>query len=104
MSSASFRDPAGCCFALDHRVLRLVNNGSIPEVESFLASATVSALFKQEQLIPTRRLNAADLFPLAASPEWNEMVAGRQFGLVLEHERVAFPSFPHEWPAEMLCA
>src|SRR5206468_6473308 len=104
LAAVSFRDPAGCCFSLNQRILRLVDRGSVPEIENFLASASARKFFERQQLIPTRRLSAPDLLPLAASPKWKQMVAGRETDLVLEHERVGFASFPHEWPPEMLVA
>src|SRR5437867_609205 len=103
-AATSFRDPAGCCFALDHRILRLIENGSVPEVEAFLNSNSARKFSEHQQLIPTHRLAGADLARLAEKPVWRELAGQREIALVLEHERVAFPSFPCEWPPEMLSA
>src|SRR5689334_21120997 len=100
LAAASFRDPAGCCFSLDQRILRLVDQGSIPEIESFLDSAIAFKFVDRGQLIPTRRLGPPDLLPLSRAPKWKQIVAGRETNLVLEDERFSFASYPHERPPE----
>jgi len=100
----SLRDPAGCCFDLDDRVLRVIEGGSLWDVESFLQSGSARKFWDAQRLIPTRALEGADLALLSEEPVWQRLAAERDIGLVLEHERVAFPSFPYEWPPEMLWA
>jgi SAM-dependent methyltransferase len=68
-------------------VIRVVRPSAAPEVTAFLASPCARELF-EEGLLP--RTTA-----LAPEP-----AGGGE--LVLEHERIPFPSFPYEWPAEML--
>ena len=102
--AASFRDPAGFCFALDERILRIVHPASLPALDAFLGSAAARKFLDARQLIPSHRLADGEVNALRAHPLFLAATAGRDIGAVFEHERVAFPSFPHEWPPEMLHA
>ncbi|MBI2925878.1 MAG: class I SAM-dependent methyltransferase [Verrucomicrobia bacterium] len=100
----SFRDPGGFCCLWRERVLRAVGPGALAEVEAFLASDTARRLLAGRQLVPTRKLSAAELDELCGTDGFEAMVRGREVSALFEHERVEFPSFPHEWPPEMLHA
>jgi SAM-dependent methyltransferase len=56
------------------------------------------------QLVPTRVLDERELEPLRSQSGIGDLLNGRRWGVVLEHERIPFPSYPHEWPPEMLHA
>jgi len=86
--AVSFRDPAGRVFLRDDRVLRAVNESGVAIIQSLLASPSASKLVSEGKLIASR---------LSA-----ERIEGAT--LVLEHDRVPFISYPHEWPPEMLHA
>lgn len=101
---SSFRDPDGCCCVCGHRILRIVNPAATGEMESFLASATAQELLARRQLIPTRKLTAAELEELRTLPGFDAIAQQREVAAVFEHERVPFPSYPYEWPPEMLYA
>jgi SAM-dependent methyltransferase len=99
-ATASFRDPAGRLYAFEGRILRTVNASGREDLEAFLASATARAWLADGRLAGTRRVE---------EPERSELLAaaGIDLGadsLLLEHERIPFPSFPYEWSAEMLHA
>jgi SAM-dependent methyltransferase len=79
---ASFRDPDGFVVIRDGRVLRCVSSGAREGVAAFLASPLARTWMESGSLVRT--------WDLENSPGW------------LEHQPVAFPSFPYEWPAEML--
>ncbi len=102
--AASFRDPAGFCFALDGRILRVVGSASAAELEAFLGSSAAAELTSRHQLIDTRKLDAAELIQLRGQAEFQELTAGADPAAVFEHDRVVFPSYPYEWPPEMLHA
>jgi SAM-dependent methyltransferase len=78
----SFRDPAGTLFRDGQRILRQVNGEAVAALESFLRTRTAQDAVERGTLVRSKRLSA-DLF---------------------EHERIPFPSYPYEWPAEMLYA
>lgn len=73
-------------------------------MEEFLASPTAARLISQRCLIPTRKLSAGEVEELRKAPHLGRTLEGREAGAVYEHERVEFPSFPYEWPPEMLAA
>jgi SAM-dependent methyltransferase len=88
----TFRDPAGFLIRAPLRILRVVEPGFLEDLEPFLRSAT--ARNAGDALVRTRKLE-----PFEAGE------AGFPGEHVYEHERIEFPSYPYEWPAEMLhCA
>ena len=87
-----------------HRILRFVNPAATGEMESFLASATAKELLEKRQLIPTRKLTTDELEELRKLPGFDVIAQQREVAAVFEHERVSFPSYPYEWPPEMLYA
>lgn len=84
---ASFRDPGGSLFSSGSRILRKVLPSSAGAVRQFLRTRTAEDLVRSGKLIAT-----------------SETAPAGTGGLLLEHDRVWFPSYPYEWPAEMLCA
>jgi SAM-dependent methyltransferase len=102
--TASFRDPAGSLFRYRVRVLRVVNAIGAADLEAFLASQSGRKLMAAGTVVPTRALDAAECRALLADPSVRELYESRGGQMILEHERVDFPSFPYEWNAEMLHA
>jgi 2-polyprenyl-3-methyl-5-hydroxy-6-metoxy-1,4-benzoquinol methylase len=91
---SSFRDPAGRVLTFSDRIVRIVNLGAVRDLRGFLDSAAFRVSVNRGQLIPTTILGPAEaneLFKLDLGD-----------AMVLEHERVSFPSYPYEWPPEML--
>ncbi len=78
----------------DGRVLRVVNESGEGELCAFLSSEVGRQLLERGAFVRTERLSP-DLTNLAAS------LGGYS---VYEHERIPFPSYPYEWPPEMLHA
>ncbi len=76
----SFRDPAGTLFREGDRILRRVNTEAAGTLQAFLRTRTACEATECGKLVTSSRL-AEDLY---------------------EHERIPFPSYPYEWPAEML--
>ncbi len=58
----------------------------------------------ERQVVPTRVLDAPEIDFLRSEPYIRDLLDSTDWGVVLEHERIAFPSYPHEWPPEMLHA
>ena len=98
-SARSFRDPTGYVVDASGRVLRVVVDPQA--AERLLPILQLGAV---ERAVTDGRLVSSRIVP---EEEWRElpMLAGLASPpLVLEHERIAFPSYPYEWPPEMLHA
>ena len=93
----SFRDPAGHLVAAGDRIFRIVNEAGVASVEAILNAPALQPFVNDGRIIGTRRAAAS---ALDSVPQ----IAGHEAALVLEHDRVAFPSYPYEWPPEMLHA
>jgi len=76
------------------RVFRVVHKSSEGELSAFLSSAVGRQLRESGAFVRTERVSA-DLTNLADSLSDCS---------IYEHERIPFPSYPYEWPAEMLHA
>ena len=100
----SFRDPAGACCVLEDRVYRFLHNGNVAEFQRFLRSSLAGDLTSRGQLISTRRLSAPEAAALRRNSPAGLFNQEAQDPAVFEHERIWFPSYPHEWPPEMLWA
>lgn len=90
----SFRDPAGHVVFRDNRIFRVVNRVGEEHLGPFMATAAADRLRQSGVLVRTERVHS-DLLTLAKSVENVSLY---------EHERIPFPSFPYEWPPEMLHA
>jgi hypothetical protein len=89
----SFRDPAGFVIRDADRILRAVNPWGVAGLDGFLQTRIAREAMEAGKLVRSVRVPATEVPDLA--PE---------IDCVYEHERVAFPSYPCEWPAEMLHA
>ena len=85
-SGASFRDPGGRLYLRDGRVLREVNRSGLECLDAALGSRAVQELIERGNFVRTTILSRDDDRALA------------------EHEAILFPSYPTEWPSEMLHA
>jgi len=100
---ASFRDPSGTCVRTNDRTFRFVHSTSIQQLEDFLGSASADSLTAGRQLVTTRSIDDSQVGSiLNHRPSLSELRS--QTGAWYEHDTVEFPSFPHEWPPEMLHA
>ncbi len=88
----SFRDPAGAVWRADDRILRTVHTDSAADLDAFLATRTARAAMERGNLVRSVRLAPTE-FPAVSAGD-----------ALYEHERIWFPSYPHEWPAELLHA
>ena len=102
--AASFRDPGGRLFFVDQRVLRLVHPAAMDDLEACLSSTAAQKLVADGRLVSSRKLDTAQQEALMESQELRALRDGFSGGLILEHERIPFPSYPYEWPPEMLHA
>jgi SAM-dependent methyltransferase len=100
----SFRDPAGIVFTLGDRVLRVVNASGAEDLIAFLSSRTGRSLIEAGHVVDTWLLDAARSHEILADPAVRTLLDTADGPWVVEHERVAFPTFPYEWSPEMLHA
>jgi SAM-dependent methyltransferase len=97
----SFRDPAGRVIVHEGRVWRIVNSSANRDLELMLSSQVVVGLLRRGELVPSEKINLEN----STLPEnMREQVLSDPGAVVLEHESIWFPSFPYEWPPEMLYA
>src|SRR5437762_12356577 len=101
-SLTSFRDPAGSCCLIDQRVLRFVNPKEAVEFEAFLKTPSAQACAAKRQIVGTHRLGETELAAIKGSSQLPSFRQENPATQVFEHELVRFPSYPYEWPAEML--
>lgn len=87
----SFRDPAGTLHRFPDRILRSVEPAAAKDLEDFLATPAARDAIEDGQLVRSVPVPPSEFPELGASHLW-------------EHERISFPSFPYEWPPEMLHA
>jgi hypothetical protein len=88
----SFRDPAGRLVRTRDRILRVVDAAYSSDLESFLATRTGREAMETGHLVRTIRVESPELGLCEHSES------------VYEHEQIPFPSYPYEWPPEMLYA
>ena len=94
----SLRDPEGHLFIQDGHVLRGMGVSSANRLQDFLASTVASQLVDSGRLVRTHKfMDSAD------RPAYR-IEGDEDFKILWEHERIPFPSYPYEWPPEMLYA
>ena len=101
---ASFRDPGGAVFGWEGRILRAVNTAGAADLNAFLRAASGIEAIQRGRVVGTRVLEEAETRALLENSEIRSVFDGVGAEIVLEHERIAFPSFPYEWIPEMLHA
>ncbi len=95
----SFRDPSSRTVVSANRVFRAFNDEGWRITQRVLETESVR-----------RRQDAGDIIGCRAVDETTVAeegigeLRGREWAAIVEHSRVAFPTFPYEWPAEMLHA
>ena len=86
------------------RVLRLVNGAGMEHLETFRSSACGRKWTAAGAVAATSVLGRDDASTLLEDPRLAGLYASAAATAVVEHERIPFPSFPYEWPPEMLHA
>jgi SAM-dependent methyltransferase len=100
----SFRDPGGVLVRSGSQLFRIVNSDAVPAFQSFLDSKLCASLLEQRALPRTRVLGERETADLRKMPAFGPLYDAVRGAIVVEHESIPFPSFPYEWPAEMLHA
>lgn len=94
----SFRDPSGSLVVTKSHVLRALNEDGRAEFEKVAALPAWRDLLASGDVVSTRVVGRDEADPVAREALPFEPA------LLLEHERIAFPTYPYEWPPEMLHA
>jgi SAM-dependent methyltransferase len=98
---ASFRDPDGVLIRCPGRMVRLVKPAASADLSAFLNTACAREFLDRGRLVRTTVLSGQGN-PANFEPSIQAQIERFEGGMVLEHERIPFPSFPYEWPPEML--
>ncbi len=101
--AASFRDPAGRLFRTPDAILRVIATSGLADFQAFRASKAARAFIERGWLVTATPMEAREIEQWRQAPALGDALAG-EVGAVVRHERLAFPSYPYEWPAEMLHA
>ena len=99
---ASFRDPDGHVLLDGERVLRWVSPRGLPALREFLESSAAKRHLRNGSLVGTRFLSAGEIEDTGSLSALSKRVDELAAGSVVEHEKIWFPSYPYEWPPEML--
>jgi SAM-dependent methyltransferase len=97
----SFRDPAGYCLIFEGRVFRFVAPSATGDFDSFLNAKFAKELVSAKSLVSTRKLDTTETASLSRRLQTSPNASIPHH--IYEHERIWFPSYPYEWPPEMLC-
>jgi SAM-dependent methyltransferase len=102
--AASFRDPAGQLFRFPGRIVRAVLPEGAADLSAFLASAAARKFTASGNLVRTEVVSPERLSDAIGAEGAQSLRAAFPAATFLEHEPLEFPSYPYEWPPEMLHA
>lgn len=94
--TTSFRDPAGFFWTQDKQAFRWVSPNYQKDVLEFLSHSSTQEWMKEKRLVQTKLLSSE------AQKAALKVFSNITSGIVLEHSKVRFPSYPYEWSPEML--
>jgi 2-polyprenyl-3-methyl-5-hydroxy-6-metoxy-1,4-benzoquinol methylase len=100
----SLRDPGGHVCHVDDRIVRVVNRAALADLRVFLNSSSSAQFLKSQRLVNTQFLDSKTTAEILQNNTVRGVCEQLPGAAIIEHERVQFPSFPYEWPAEMLYA
>ena len=80
----------------------MVNPVGVSNLTALLQSPTAHKLITSGVLVGSRVLDETETQQALANPELRSLFDARLGQIVVEHERIEFPSFPYEWTPEML--
>src|SRR5579859_7806609 len=97
IAGASFRDPSGTCCLVNGRILRALTPEGSTVLDAFLATRTAREFSARNRLVQTRRLDSGETAGAGAAG-FSAYLVNAPGSSVYEHERIAFASYPYEWP------
>ena len=97
--STSFRDPSGKIVIHQDRVFRIINKNGEPDFRTALKSKSLHNFINSGNLVsiyePNSNISIEEIKDVFAIDE-------SEMALIVEHEKIPFPSYPYEWSPEML--
>lgn len=99
---SSFRDPAGAVYSLHNQIFRIINQSGQRDFFAFQATSIAQNLVEKRALIRSTVLKKSEITKLISHAELQLMLPREDEPIIVEHEPIFFPSYPYEWPAEML--
>ncbi|HYP27274.1 MAG TPA: class I SAM-dependent methyltransferase [Blastocatellia bacterium] len=99
---SSFRDPAGRLLKINGRIIRVVNESGVPDLEAFMNSKTSRRFVERGRLVGTEMLGPEMVSGLLEEIDDRESLGITDGSKVAEHEPISFQNYPYEWPPEML--
>lgn len=102
--TTSFRDPAGFVIQQEKKIFRCIHLHSVETVQRLLISKKIATLIAEGSIVKTTTLSKPQKEIFFDSIVKMTHHDPKNIALVVEHERIPFPSYPYEWPPEMLCA
>ncbi|MBI3894657.1 MAG: class I SAM-dependent methyltransferase [Acidobacteria bacterium] len=103
-SLVSLPAPSGQLFVFQDRLIRLIHNSHVPNVQTFLNSRTAREFTESGRFVSTRILDQASRKELLFHNSFPNPLPGEEAWIAVEHDSVPFPASSHEWPSEMLHA
>lgn len=100
----SFRDPDGFLFSAGGRLFRAIRRPAFETLNAFLETPVARKWQDSGRFVGTRALPDEERAALLQQPELQPFADSLADHAIVEHERIAFPSFPEEWPPEILYA
>jgi len=104
VTASSFRDPAGGVFRYRERILRVVNPLGQSDLNAFLESKAGKKALADGKVAGSRILTESETAELIKDREIAGLYAAHRGQMLVEHDAISFPSYPYEWPPEMLHA
>jgi SAM-dependent methyltransferase len=102
VSRLSLRDPSGELLEVHGKLIRFVDQNAMGQLEAALNSLIFKKLCTDKQFPETRWLGSTEKNHYLSLSKGGVIRGEDRIGAALEHERIFFQSYPHEWPAEML--
>lgn len=90
----SFRDPDGHVVLYHERLLRVVHESGATNLEHFLGSSVFKSAVLSGNIVGTKTIDPETIDSTVLNLTDNS--------ILIEHDKIFFPSFPFEWPAQML--
>lgn len=101
---ASFRDPEGQVIVLEDRVLRTLAAEAVDRAGELMASEVRQRYEEEDRFVGTEKLSVEEARRALDGASLPGSLQASDVEAALEHERIPFPNYPHEWPPTMLHA
>ena len=97
-SFLSFRDPSGGLFQKNEKLFRYIRAEYAEDTLDIFNSETIKNWTDQGKFVSAKKISREDLKDILSQNSFSLA----DVDLVLEHEKVFFPSYPYEWSSFML--